>query len=75
MVRTQISLEEELYKEAQEEARRRGISFSELCQHTLVLALHPPKPERPWMRFSGLIEGDPDASSSVDEVVYDRERP
>jgi hypothetical protein len=75
MVRTQISLEEELYKEAQEEAKRRGISFSELCQRTLLLALHPSGPEPPWMRFSGIIEGDPDASSSVDEVVYGRERP
>jgi hypothetical protein len=75
MVRTQISLEEELYQEAQEEAQRQGISFSELCRRTLALALHPSKPEQPWMRFSGLIEGDPDASGSVDEVVYGRERP
>jgi hypothetical protein len=75
MVRTQISLEEELYKEAQEEAQRRGISFQELCRRTLALALHPSKPAQPWMRFSGLVEGDPDASASVDEVVYGRERP
>ena len=75
MVRTQISLEEDLYKEAQEEAERRGISFSELCRLTLVRALHPAEPKQPWMRFSGMIEGDPDASSSVDEVVYGRERP
>lgn len=31
---------------------------------------------QPWMRFSGTIEiDDPDASRSVDEVVYGRERP
>ena len=75
MVRTQISLEVELYKEAQEEAQRRGISFSELCRRSLALTLHPHQRDQPWMRFSGIIEGDPEASSSVDEVVYGRERP
>jgi predicted DNA-binding antitoxin AbrB/MazE fold protein len=33
------------------------------------------QPEQPWMRYSGLIEGDPDASSTIAEVVYGREGP
>jgi hypothetical protein len=30
----------------------------------------------PWMRYAGVLDsGDPDASSTIDEVVYGRERP
>jgi AbrB family looped-hinge helix DNA binding protein len=43
------------------------------------IELEPLRPEQnnfPWMRFAGAIEsGDPDASQSIDEVVYKRERP
>ncbi|HEX5760146.1 MAG TPA: ribbon-helix-helix protein, CopG family [Thermoanaerobaculia bacterium] len=77
MIRTQISLEEETYEEAQEEARRRGISFAELCRRALIDALPPPpEGDRPWMGHAGTVDvRDPHASQSVDEVVYGRERP
>ena len=75
MIRTQISLDEDMYRKAQEEARRQGISFAELCRRSIVAALTQTS-GMPWMRFAGAIEsGRPDASLSVDEVVYRPERP
>jgi len=76
MIRTQVSLEEKMYREAQREAKRRGVSFAEFCRRAIATALRHRKPDRPWMRFAGtLSSGDPGASRSVDEVVYGRERP
>jgi len=34
----------------------------------------PRVPNRPWMRYAGIVEsGDPRSGQSIDEVVYDRE--
>lgn len=76
MVRTQISLERDMYEEAREEARRRGISFAELVRRALARTLPRPDTEQPWMRFAGIVDdAGPDASLTVDSVVYGRERP
>lgn len=76
MIRTQISLEPDMYEEAKKEAKRQGISFAELVRRALGLALCHRRGERPWMRFAGAIDlADPEASRSVDDVVYGRERP
>ncbi len=76
MIRTQISLEPDIYESAKEEARRRGISFAELVRRCLSQALGPREPEQRWMRHAGSLEsGDPDASVTVDDVVYGRSRP
>ena len=76
MVRTQISVDEEIYDQAKREAKRRGISFAELVRRSLAQTLPRRDEERPWMRFAGSVEsGDPSASSTVDEVVYGREKP
>jgi len=76
MVRTQISLDPDTYDRAKEEARRRGVSFAELVRQSLALSLSPRDSDQPWMRFAGALEsGDPDASTTVDEVVYGRQRP
>jgi len=77
MMRTLISLEAEMYEQARAEARRLGVSFAELCRRALAQALRQrPAAEQPWMRFAGSIDADaPDASQSVDAVVYGRERP
>lgn len=65
-----------MYREAQREARRQGISFAELCRRALAQVLgHRDLKER-WMGYAGAVEsGDPDASRSVDPVVYDRRKP
>ena len=77
MIRTQISLGENLYRDAKQEAQRQGISLAELLRRALEAAVGPRKgKDRPWMRYAGSIaSGDPDASRSVNAVVYGRTRP
>jgi hypothetical protein len=77
MVRTQISLDEPAYADAKAEASRLGISLAEFLRRAVASALaerHVAK--RPWMRHAGTVaSGDPNASTSVDAVVYGRGRP
>jgi hypothetical protein len=77
MVRTQVSLDEPAYEEAKAEARRQGISLAEFLRRSVAAALGPRRAQdRPWMRYAGaLSSGDPEASVSVDDVVYGRGRP
>lgn len=76
MVRTQISLEPDTYEQAKDEARRRGISFADLVRKSLAETLKPRREDKPWMRYAGVLDtGDPDSSSTIDEVVYGRDEP
>ncbi len=76
MMRTQISLDSKMYDEARRQARKLGISFAEFCRRAVSQALAVRGGERPWLRFSGALEsGDPEASLSVDAIVYDRPEP
>lgn len=77
MVRTQISLDERAYRSAKAQARREGISLAEFLRRALARALTEAAPDkRPWMRHAGsLASGDPDASATVNDVVYGRGRP
>jgi len=77
MIRTQVSLEERMYREAKREARRLGISFAELVRRALAQVIgEQDAVKEPWMRYAGSVEsGDPDASRTVDEVVYGGEKP
>jgi hypothetical protein len=77
MIRTQISLESGAYREAKEEARRQGISLAEFLRRLVASALRDRRAtDRPWMRYAGaLSSNDPNASSSVNDVVYGRPRP
>lgn len=70
MIRTQISLTEEEYEAAKQEASRLGISLAELLRRSLRTLL-PADESRPWMRYAGMLEtGDPEASRKIDDVVY-----
>ena len=77
MVRTQISLDERAYADAKAEASRLGISLAEFLRRAVASALAERQAaKRPWMRHAGTVaSGDPDASTSVDAVVYGRGRP
>jgi len=75
MIRTQISVDEQLYERAKEVARRQGISLAELVRRSLAEAVAREPSDKPWMAFAGVFEGDEGDSASVDEVVYDREAP
>jgi len=70
MIRTQISLSEEEYEAAKQEAARLGISLAELLRRSLR-SLLPVDESKPWMRYAGMVEtGDPDSSRHVDDIVY-----
>ena len=75
MIRTQISVDKELYDRAKEVARRKGISLAELCRRSLEDALAQEPVDKPWMGYCGILEGDPGDSETVDEVVYGRSQP
>jgi hypothetical protein len=75
MIRTQISVDEQLYRRAKIVARRKGISLAELCRRGLEEVVAKEPSDKPWMAFAGVFEGDESASESVDEVVYGREAP
>jgi hypothetical protein len=70
MIRTQISLPEEEYKAAKQEARRLGISLAEFLRRSLRTVL-PVDESRPWMRYAGMVEsGNRSSSQEIDDVVY-----
>ncbi len=71
MIRTQVSFDKETYRAARRAAGREGISFAEFCRRAIRRALEGRDGDKPWMRFAGVVRsGDPDASRSVDDVVY-----
>ena len=70
MIRTQISLPEEEYEAAKEEASKLGISLAELLRRSLRTVLRVDE-SKPWMRYAGIVEsGDPNSSHNIDDVVY-----
>lgn len=70
MIRTQISLPEEEYEAAKNEARRLGVSLAELLRRALRSVLKVDE-SKPWMRYAGMVEsGDSNSCQSVDDVVY-----
>ena len=75
MVRTQISFDKSLYIRAKRVAKRRGISLAELCRRSVAEAVAAADTQKPWMSYAGIVDGDPDDSARVDEVVYGRESP
>ena len=75
MVRTQISVDQELYSRAKSMARRQGISLAELCRRSLRETVSREPVDRPWMAYAGILDGEPDDSETVDDVVYGRDMP
>jgi hypothetical protein len=75
MIRTQISVDENLYKRARAVARRMGISLAELCRRSLEEVVAREPSDKPWMALAGIHEGEESDSSSIDQVVYGRESP
>lgn len=70
MIRTQISLSEEEYAAAKQEAQRLGISLAELLRRSLR-SLLPVDHAKPWMRYAGMVaSGDPRSSQHIDDVIY-----
>ena len=75
MIRTQISFDEQLYERAKLAAKRQGVSLAELCRRSIAEVVARDDSHYPWMKYVGTVDGTPDDSSSVDEVVYGRDAP
>ena len=75
MIRTQVSVDEELYDRAKEVARRRGISLAELVRRGLEEVVAREPTDRPWMSYAGVFDGEAEDSATVDSIVYGRESP
>ena len=75
MIRTQISLDADVYAKAKGVARRMGVSVAELCRRGLQETLSRQPTSKPWMVYAGIVEGSPQDSGTVDEVVYGRSEP
>lgn len=68
-------MDEELYARAKRTAQSQGISLAELCRRGLQEMVAREDSDKPWMRYAGILEGEPEDSASVDDVVYGRGRP
>jgi hypothetical protein len=71
--RVQLMLDEELDQAVALEARLRRVSKSDLVRSILRERLLPPLPpleEDPLWQMVGMVEGEPDDSQRIDEVVY-----
>ena len=65
-----ISLSEEEFEVARQEAERLGISVAELLRQSLRDML-PVDEAKPWMRYAGMIaSGDPSSGERIDDLVY-----
>jgi hypothetical protein len=75
MIRTQISLDVDVYARAKGVARRMGISVAELVRRGLEETIARQPTSKPWMAYAGIVEGRREDSSTVDEIVYGRAEP
>jgi hypothetical protein len=75
MIRTQISVDKELYDRAKRVARRHGISLAELVRRGLQEVVAREPSDQPWMSYAGIFDGKETDSATVDSVVYGREAP
>lgn len=75
MIRTQISVDEDLYERAKAVAKQYHISLAELCRRGLATIVGNAPTKRPWMSYAGILSGTEGDSSSIDDVVYNREAP
>jgi hypothetical protein len=75
MIRTQISVDVDVYTRAKRVARRMGVSVAELCRRGLEETITRQPTSKPWMAYAGIVEGRPEDSSTVDEIVYGRTEP
>ena len=75
MVIMQFSLDRDLYERAKSVAKRQGISLAELCRRSLRETVSSEPVDKPWLAHAGTLDGEPDDSKTVDEVVYRRSAP
>lgn len=72
MKRLQISIEPELDKAVERYAEAHGLSKAEVIRRCVRQEIRPLPPieEDPLFQMFGTVEGDPDSSMTINEVVY-----
>jgi hypothetical protein len=72
MKRLQIMIDEDLGDALEREARREGTSKAALIRRYVRKQLRPLPPieEDPLWELVGFVDGAPDDSASIDDVVY-----
>ena len=75
MIPIRISLDPETYRQADKVARRQGITLAEFCRRTLSEAFARYPKDKPWMAYVGMFDGQPEDSTTVDDVIYGRTSP
>jgi hypothetical protein len=77
MKRLQISIEPELDAAVERRAEEEGRSKAEVIRRCVREEIRPLPPieEDPLFKMFGTLDGDPDSSMTVDEVVYGRSNP
>ena len=75
--RLQIMIEEDLDEALGREAAREGVSKAALIRRYVrnELRVLPPIEEDPLWELVGMIQGAPNDSASIDDVVYGPKRP
>jgi hypothetical protein len=68
MIRTQVSLDEKEYRLTKKSAKAQGISVAEYVRRAIRLSLSDS--DKPWMKYAGMVSGDPDSSETIDDVIY-----
>jgi len=76
MKRLQIMIEEELDEALGQQAREERVSKAALIRRYVREKLRPLPPieEDPLWELVGMVEGEPDDSQRIDEVVYGLDR-
>lgn len=69
MKRTTIVLPDDVDAQLRYEARRRGVSMTELAREAIAAYLVDPADEGRDLSIFDLAEGDPDSGSNVDRYV------
>jgi len=72
MKRLQISIEPELDEAVERRAEREGLSKAEVIRRCVREEIPPLPPieEDPFYKLMGSVEGDPDSSMTINDVVY-----
>ena len=72
MIPIQISLDPDVYEQAEKVAHRQGITLTEFCRRTLSETFARYPKDKPWMAHVGGLEGRANDSCSVDGILYGR---
>ena len=77
MKRLQISIEPELDQAVERRAEEEGLSKAEVIRRCVREEIRPLPPieEDPLFKMFGTVDGDPDSSMTVDDVVYGPSNP